>query len=252
MYYVLKCEIIKKIFKFIFPLIDSPMKESNDCPYKLVWYEWTYLIHPLCLIELCLFQDRENNSGLGWCGQRGIRGCIRRNDTGFPYNNPICAAPHVGIWWEGVLAFKEVYPAWQISFYRNHTLMPLTSKPKATVARKGTPNNATGVIKYSVLITSAGIMTTAQVFSYMIQIPCFSCKIVFKWRSVIGSFKCTVVNWVQLESKMEGGGREGHRLFLHSLPLDAFVFSAGSDPHTHSVCKSQCLLKFAFSSNRQQ
>lgn len=121
---MLKCEIIKKIFKFIFPLIDSPMKESSDCPYKLVWCgEWTYLIHPSCLIELCLFQDRENNSGLGWCGQRRIRGCIRRNDTGFPYNNPICAAPHVGIWWEGVLAFKEVYPAWQISFYRN--LMPL-------------------------------------------------------------------------------------------------------------------------------
>lgn len=62
----------------------------------------------------------------------------------------------------------------------NHTLIPLTSKPKASVARKGTPNNATGVIKYLVLITSAGIMTTAQMFSYMIQIPCFSCKIVFK------------------------------------------------------------------------
>jgi len=30
--------------------------------------------------------------------------------------------------------------------------------------------------KYLVLITSAGIMTMAQIFSYMIQIPCYSCQ----------------------------------------------------------------------------
>jgi len=45
-YYVLKCEIIKKIFKLIFHRLTVQWKSQ----VKLWYWEWMYLVHPLCLI----------------------------------------------------------------------------------------------------------------------------------------------------------------------------------------------------------
>ncbi len=136
----------------------------------------------------------------------------------------------------------------QSSFMENHALMPRAYKPCKPVARKGTQNlqcNRCNV--FLVFITSAGIMKTAQMFSYIIQLFCFSCKIEFKWRLVIGSFKCTVVNRVQLERKMEGGSLTFPALSSHGC----ICFFSRKWP-THSVCKSQCLLQFSYRRNRQQ
>lgn len=84
--------------------IDSIVKESDDCQNKTCGMENEH-IHILCLIEFDLCQDRVNKSGLGWCGQRKLRGRRSRNDTGFPYSDLICAALPDGMWWEDVLTF---------------------------------------------------------------------------------------------------------------------------------------------------